>query len=101
MKNQLLKFGTLLGSASALAVSLAAPVHAQEADAADTAESATTQDSSRRLNTVEVTATRREGATIQDVPIAVTALDPETLDRAGVADISNLDNVAPSFNMNT
>ena len=94
MKNRFVKYSALLGSASALALSLSAPAQAQDAEAE-------AQDDSRRLNTVEVTATRREGATIQDVPIAVTALDPETLDRAGVADIRTLDSVAPSFNMNS
>lgn len=55
----------------------------------------------RRLNTVEVTATRREGATVQDVPIAVTALGADDLDRAGVQDIRALENLAPSFNLNS
>lgn len=47
-----------------------------------------------------MTATQR-AESIQDVPIAITALDPEILDRAGVTDVSNLQAVAPSFNMNS
>ena len=47
-----------------------------------------------------MTATQR-AESVQDVPIAVTALDPEILDRAGVADVTSLDSVAPSFNMNS
>lgn len=85
----------ILGGVSALALSLSMPMQAQDAD------SPAPDEESRRLNTVEVTATRREGTTIQDVPIAVTALDPQTLERAGVRDIRGLDTVAPSFNMNS
>lgn len=80
--------------ASLLALGLvAAPAVAQDAET-DTA------DSDRRLSTVTVTATQRTES-IQDVPIAITALDPEVLDRAGVTDVSNLQAVAPSFNMNS
>lgn len=80
--------------ASVLALSIAAvPAIAQDADE-------TTADNPRTLSTVTVTATQR-AESIQDVPIAITALDPEILDRAGVTDVSNLDTVAPSFNMNS
>ena len=58
------------------------------------------EDDSRRLSTVTVTATQR-AESVQDVPIAVTALNPEILERAGVADVTSLDSVAPSFNMNS
>ncbi|MEL7284111.1 MAG: TonB-dependent receptor [Pseudomonadota bacterium] len=76
---------------SAMALTLASPtVLAQEGE----------EDDSRRLSTVTVTATQRTES-IQDVPIAVTALNPETLERAGVADVTSLDSVAPSFNMNS
>jgi outer membrane receptor protein involved in Fe transport len=78
-------------SVSALALSISAPVmSAQESD----------DDDSRRLSTVTVTATQRSES-VQDVPIAVTALNPEILERAGVADVTSLDSVAPSFNMNS
>ncbi|MGJ8559343.1 MAG: TonB-dependent receptor [Litorimonas sp.] len=43
-----------------------------------------------------VTATRRQ-EDIQDVPIAVTALSPEVLEKQGVVNIQNLAIVAPSF----
>ena len=81
-----------LAGASALAMSAMAPMAvAQDQDQDDT---------QRTLSTVTVTATQR-AESIQDVPIAVTALDPEILDRAGVADVTSLDSVAPSFNMNS
>lgn len=88
----------LLAGASVLAVTfLSGPAIAQEDPAADqTSEDA----GSRRLSTVTVTAQQRVES-IQDVPIAITALSTEDLERAGVADIKGLDQVAPSFNMNT
>lgn len=43
-----------------------------------------------------VTATRR-AESIQDVPIAVTAILPEDLEKQGVVNIQNLASVAPSF----
>ena len=43
-----------------------------------------------------VTATRR-AESIQDVPIAVTAILPEDLEKQGVVNITNLSSVAPSF----
>lgn len=43
-----------------------------------------------------VTATRR-AESVQDIPIAVTAVLPEDLNRQGVVNIQNLGSVAPSF----
>lgn len=43
-----------------------------------------------------VTATRR-AESIQDIPIAVTAILPEDLEKQGVVNIQNLSSVAPSF----
>jgi len=43
-----------------------------------------------------VTATRR-AESIQDVPIAITAILPEALEKQGVVNIQNLTSVAPSF----
>lgn len=83
----------LLGSAAMFALTAALPAHAQQAE--------DTEEDVKRLNQVTVTATRREGTTIQDVPIAVTAYDQEALDRQGVADIQTLDSVSPSFSLNT
>ncbi len=82
-----------LASASMIALAVAAPTAVAQEDASGAEED-------RRLSTVTVTATQRTES-IQDVPIAVTALDPELLQRAGVADVTSLDSVAPSFNMNS
>lgn len=92
MKDRLIQRSAMIATVSALALSQPFIAQAQEGEA-DAEER-------RRLSTVTVTATQRTES-IQDVPIAVTALAPEQLDRAGVADIKNLDQVAPSFNMNT
>jgi outer membrane receptor protein involved in Fe transport len=47
-----------------------------------------------------VTATRR-AENLQEVPLAVTAVSTEDLDRQGITDIRNLAAVAPSFNINS
>lgn len=45
-----------------------------------------------------VTATLR-AADVQDIPIAVTAVSPEQLDRQNVLDIKSLTSISPSFNV--
>ena len=57
-------------------------------------------DGAREIEEVVVTATKREES-LQDVPVAVTALSSQALERAGVNNIRDLDNVATSFNMNS
>ena len=45
-----------------------------------------------------VTATLRE-ANVQDIPIAVTAVSPEQLERQGVQDIKSISSISPSINI--
>lgn len=45
-----------------------------------------------------VTATLRE-ANVQDIPVAVTAVAPEQLERQGVRDIKNIASISPSINI--
>ena len=52
------------------------------------------------IEEIFVTATKREES-LQEVPVAVTALSPQDLERAGVKDLRDLDTVATSFNMNS
>ena len=52
------------------------------------------------IDEIVVTATKREES-VQDVPIAVTAISDLELDRAGIKDLRDLAQIAPSFNMNT
>ena len=77
-------------SAAALMASsaLATPAFAQEAQ--DGAE-ADTDD-----NVIIVTATRR-AEDVQDIPIAVTAVTPEALEKQGVVNVQNITQVSPSF----
>ncbi|MCY3970427.1 MAG: hypothetical protein OXG74_10860 [Acidobacteria bacterium] len=49
---------------------------------------------------ITVTATKREES-LQDVPIAVTAITPLQIERAGMLDIRDLPTLASSFNMNS
>lgn len=90
------KFKGLLIGVSCAAIVQGFPALAQQADSDAVAE--TVADDGRRLDTVTVNATRR-AASIQDVPIAVTALDRDSLERAGIGDITDLPALSASFNM--
>ena len=79
----MIKRMTLLAS-TALAV-LASPALAQDAQDADDGAS----------DEISVAATLRE-ADVQDIPLAVTAIAPATLDRQGVTDIKTLSSISPS-----
>ena len=79
------KFRLLLGSGLAL---IASPVLAQ-------AQSAEAEDAG---DEIIVTATLR-AANVQDIPVAVTAVRPDELDRQGIADIKSLSSVSPSFSI--
>lgn len=73
---------------SSLALIMAAPAYAQTADS----------DSEAANDEIIVTATLR-AMDVQDIPIAVTAIAPEALDRQGISDIKNLASISPSFNI--
>jgi iron complex outermembrane recepter protein len=57
------------------------------------------EDEIGQLPVIIVSATGRAN-NVQEVPIAVTAISAQQLDRAGVADITTLDTIVPSFNLN-
>jgi len=77
----------LLAGASAIAMSIAAPaVTAQEEETADR----------RTLGTVVVT-TQKKDESIQDVPIAVSAFDPDALERLNIETGSDLQFNIPNF----
>ncbi len=67
---------------------LAQPALAQDSD--DGAEQVVDD------NVIIVTATRR-AENVQDIPIAVTAVTPEQLDKQGVVNVQNITQVSPSF----
>jgi len=98
--NSTYSFKTALCLGVGLGVVMAgAPVAtAQTADAAEaSAQEEQGQDAQRRLNAVVVEATRREGVTVQDVPVSVTAFDAALLDDTGVARLNDLEQIAPSI----
>ncbi len=75
----------------AIACTLLAPAAwAQDAAPAETTSDATT------LDKITVTARKRE-ETLQEVPIAVTAFTPETLDKLNVQDLADLDAQVPNL----
>lgn len=75
---------------------------AQSATAADASnsDSSASASSGTELAEVVVTATKRPEA-LQTVPIAITAFTPETLDKLGVADVKQLDQMAPNLDIGT
>ena len=76
----------LLVSASVVAASWAVPAAAQQSEDDETAES----------QEIIVTAQRRSES-VQDVPIAITALSGDALDRAGIQDTENLSTLTPGL----
>lgn len=77
-------------STTMLATMALSPAYAQDAQAEEE-----TLDGSEPII---VTATLR-AMDVQDIPLAVTAVAPETLEREGIADIKTLASISPSFNI--
>jgi len=75
-----------------LIASLPAPALAQDAEPNPDNEQA----SAKSPNTIIVTATKRE-QTLQDVPVAVSVVQAETLDEAQINDVFDLQTVVPSL----
>lgn len=78
--------------ATAMALLATTPALAQTAPAAEAANGDDNQ--------IIVTATLRN-ENLQAVPIAVSAFNTETLEKSGVKDLKNLDQVSASFNVNS
>lgn len=83
---------TLLASAAALPLFVAAPAFAQVTEAAETAEAATDG------GEITVTARRREESLIE-VPIAVTAYSGEALELQGALDILDIGDTTPNVTL--
>ncbi|WP_321490263.1 TonB-dependent receptor domain-containing protein [uncultured Hyphomonas sp.] len=64
-----------------------APAYAQEAG---------DEASSRTLQTVTITATKRE-QTLQDVPVAVSVVDSSVIEQAEIVDLNDLQSIVPSL----
>jgi outer membrane receptor protein involved in Fe transport len=86
-------------AATALTLCIATPAFAQDtpAPAQSDTQSAEEYDSA---NDIVVTATRRN-QTVQDVPIAITAIGPQLLENAGVENVRDLEQLAPSLQSST
>ena len=63
-----------------------------------TAASETADENSKRLDTVMVTATKREES-IYEVPIAITAFSAETIERQGISDLTDIGKFVPNLNV--
>ncbi len=91
-----MRFRSSLSVSASLAVLLSGasllPAVAQEADTADA--------DTRRLGAITVTAQRVE-ENLQDVPVAVTALDTAMLEDKQIGDLLDLQSVVPNINMAT
>jgi outer membrane receptor protein involved in Fe transport len=86
MQYKTLGLSALLGSTI-----LATPAFAQDQD---------NSEDQARSNIIVVTATRRE-ENLQEIPLAVTSVSSEALDRQGVTSIRSLSAVSSSFNLNS
>lgn len=89
-------------AATALGLLLATPAFAQDTatTAAPAAADEAQTDDYQSANDIVVTATRRN-ETVQDVPIAITAIGPELLQNAGVDNVRDLEQLAPSLQSST
>lgn len=76
-----------LGVGLSALTAVAAPALAQEQEAAE---------ETRTMQTVTITATKRE-QTLQDVPIAVSVVDDTTIERAAIVDLNDLQSIIPSL----
>ncbi|MEP6484957.1 MAG: TonB-dependent receptor [Rudaea sp.] len=83
----------------ALSSAIAAVLASSSVFAADDADSSGTSRQNREvqsLDTVQVTATKRE-TPLQKTPIAVTAISPDVLDKERVMTVSDITKLVPSF----
>lgn len=83
-----LKTALCLGVGFAAIASAALPAIAQEAD----------DESPRTLQTVTITATKRE-QTLQDVPVAVSVVDESVIAKAQILDLNDLQSLVPSLSV--
>jgi iron complex outermembrane receptor protein len=88
----LLFFGTFVGAGLALA----AAAHATDANASDTGTPA----ASGALEEIVVTATRREES-ISKVPISITAINEDTIDKKGIKDFQDIVRFTPGVSIDT
>ncbi len=88
-----------LGLKAALSVSVGLTALVAGSGLTATAQEAG-DDEAKRLNTVTITATKRE-QTLQDVPVAVSVVDDATIEKAEILDLNDLQSVVPSLGIRT
>ncbi len=81
-----LKSALCLGVGLTAIMSVAAPAYAQDEGEED----------ARTLQTVTITATKRE-QTLQDVPVAVSVVDESVIEKAEIIDLGDLQSLVPSL----
>ena len=91
--------GLLLAGSAAVALSAPGAAFAQD-DAEDAADAAAidAEEDSASGNLIVVTATKRE-RTLQDTPVAVSVTSAETIERAQIRDLRDLQTVVPSLSV--
>lgn len=89
------KIDSRFGLKAALSLSVGLSAMMAGAGSLATAQEAG-EEESRRLNTVTVTSTKRE-QTLQDVPVAVSVVDDEVIEKAEIQDLNDLQSVVPSL----
>lgn len=89
------KFDSRFGIKAALSLSVGFTALMAGAGTTAIAQEAEGEDA-RRLNTITITATKRE-QTLQDVPVAVSVIDDETIEKAEIQDLNDLQSVVPSL----
>jgi iron complex outermembrane recepter protein len=92
MQRRLVLASTILSGFAGLMM-LSGPAFAQSAPAAQPEEPEAPE-------VIIVTATGRQ-AQVQDIPVAVTAVTAQTIQNAGITDVRNLQQVAPSYRVAT
>ena len=85
-----------LSLAIGLSLSLAAPLALAQETAPAGEDEAAAGRSAVTLDAIQVTARKRE-ETLQDVPVAVTAFTPESLDKLNIQDLGDLDAQVPNL----
>ncbi|GAB2653423.1 TonB-dependent receptor [Arenimonas aestuarii] len=79
-----------------LAIGLTLSLAALQAQAQQAPSAVPTEDEAVTLDAIQVTARKRE-ETLQEVPVAVTAFTPETIDKLNIRDIGDLDAQVPNL----
>jgi iron complex outermembrane receptor protein len=90
----------LVSAAAVTALASGAPVWAQDSNRADASDAAAARRGGAQVGEIVVTAQRREQR-LQDVPVAVTALTQDALVVNRVANIRDLDAIAPGLLVKT